>query len=29
MKKGFYVWVVKVKYPNGKKDSKNGTIKIE
>lgn len=29
MKKGFYVWVVEVKYPNGKKDSKKGTIKIE
>jgi len=29
IKNGVYVWVVEVKYPNGKKDSKKGTIKIE
>jgi len=29
LKKGFYVWVIEVKYPNGKKDSEKGTIKIE
>lgn len=28
-KKGFYVWVVEVKYPNGRKDSEKGTVKIE
>ena len=29
LKKGFYVWVVEVKYPNGKKDREKGTVKIE
>lgn len=29
IKNGVYVWVVEVKYPNKKKDSKKGTIKIE
>lgn len=29
IKKGVYVWVVEVKYPNGKKDREKGTLKIE
>ena len=29
IKNGVYFWIVEVKYPNGKKDSKKGTIKIE
>lgn len=26
---GIYVWIIEVKYPNGKKGSKKGTLKIE
>ena len=29
LKSGAYVWVVEVKYPNGKKDSKKGVLNIE
>jgi hypothetical protein len=29
IKNGTYVWVLEVKYPIGKKDSRKGTIKIE
>jgi len=29
LKSGAYVWVVEVKYPNRKKDSKKGVINIE
>lgn len=28
LKKGSYVWIIEAKYPNGKKDKKNGVINI-